>query len=79
MEEQTIKRVTEKEILISFYSQWLQNKIQLEIELEIISKPIIFTKNLGEDVKDNTQQKAKCEAGIKMAEERLKIIEEKLK
>lgn len=79
MEEETIKQITNRDILNSFHNHWLEKKLQLEIELEILDKPIIFTKNVGQDAQDNTKQKANCEAGIKMAEERLKVIKEKSK
>ena len=79
---ETIKKLTRKDILNSFYNSWLEKKLAAEIDLEFNKKSSILLTNLAnpsEDLTKRIKEKEIWERIIKQADEYLEIVENKLK
>ena len=78
MAEKT-KKVSRREILISFYDQWLGKKLAAELDLEYHNSTAILVSNLSQYLEARRARDKKLETLVEVADKYLSIIEEKLK
>jgi len=80
MEKETIKKITQRDLLNSFHNRWLEKKIAAELDLDFNkSSSIILTDNLTGDLDKQRTQRKRLETIIEQADKYLKIVDDKLK
>ena len=82
MEKETIKQITRRDILNSFYNQWLEKKIAAEVDLEFSEKSSILLTNPANpsvDLAKRLEKRKILKQIIETADKYLEILEDKLK
>jgi len=79
---ETIKQITRRDILNSFYNQWLEKKIAAELDLEFSEKSSILLTNPANpsvDLAKRLEKRKILKQIIETADKYLEILEDKLK
>jgi len=79
---ETIKQITRRDILNSFYNQWLEKKIAAEVDLEFSEKSSILLTNPANpsvDLAKRLEKRKILKQIIETADKYLEILEDKLK